>query len=183
MNRGLLTPRRVGTAVVGLLLLVGLALPLSSALRGDPAAGSGSTTPTPAPALRGESLTGQPTDLADFRGDVVLVNVWASWCAPCRDELPLLLETAEKHRADGLVLLGINTKDRRESAQDLLEEVGGLGVMRNVYDPRGRHAVAWGAHGVPETFVVDRRGRVVARHQGEVSADWIESTVVPLLEP
>jgi cytochrome c biogenesis protein CcmG, thiol:disulfide interchange protein DsbE len=177
-----LTTRRIVIAVGGLLALLALTLPFADALAGsDGGTGAGAVRPRPAPLLTGEALDGGRIALHDARGDVVVVNVWASWCAPCRAELPLLGALARKHAEDGLTVVGIDTNDRRDQAQRFLEQIGGTEPMRHVYDPDGEHAVEWGARGVPETFVIDRRGLVVARHSGEVSSTWLEKNAVARL--
>jgi cytochrome c biogenesis protein CcmG/thiol:disulfide interchange protein DsbE len=146
---------------------------------------SGSVLPgvgTPAPALAGTTLDGGHLDLVDLRGSVVVVNVWASWCGPCREELPMLVEAAERWRGDGLQVVGIVTRDRGSAAADLLREAG-ASQLRSVQDPDGRLALSWGALGVPETFVVDRAGVVRARLVGPLSSGWLEEHAVPWLEP
>lgn len=135
----------------------------------------------PAPPLAGPTLDGGSFDLADHRGKVVLVNVWASWCPPCRDEYPLLRAAALDLSPLGLQVVGIDTQDRPEDAQEFLDELGGENFP-NVLDPDGRLAVEWGTFGVPETFVVDRDGRLVTRKIGVLTSDWIARNVVPLLE-
>lgn len=176
-------PGRAALLAVGLAVIAGLLLTFDDALgRASPSPDSAvQTQPSPAPELSGKGLSGEARDLRDLRGKVVLVNIWASWCAPCREELPLLLSTAERYEEEGLRLIGVNSNDRPEEARRFLEEIDAT-TMVNVADPDGRHAVEWGARGVPETFVVDRRGRVVARRSGEVTADWIDAVVRPLVE-
>lgn len=134
----------------------------------------------PAPALSGSDLEGRSQDLADRRGQVVLVNVWASWCAPCRDEYPVLRDAADGLGPRGLAVLGINTQDSDEDARRFLDELGGE-AYPSITDPDGRIAVEWGTAGVPESFVIDRDGTVRVRLVGEVTGAWIASDVLPLL--
>lgn len=136
---------------------------------------------TAAPALSGTTLDGGHLDLADLRGSVVVVNVWASWCGPCRDELPMLVEAADRWHGDGLRVVGIVTRDRDSAATALLEEAGATGLP-SVQDPDGRLALSWGALGVPETFVVDRAGVVRARLVGPLTDGWLAEHAAPLLE-
>ncbi|WP_199516670.1 TlpA family protein disulfide reductase [Nucisporomicrobium flavum] len=133
-----------------------------------------------APALTGTTLTGATFDAAALRGKVVLVNVWASWCDPCRQELPVLAAAQRRWAARGLAVVGIDIRDNAESARALLS---GLGVqdLQSIADPQGTTAVAWGARGVPETFVVDRSGQVRWWAQGAVDAAWMEQRVSPLM--
>ena len=134
----------------------------------------------PAVALVGTTLDGERFDLAELRGDVVVVNVWASWCAPCRDELPALADAARRWGEDGLHVVGISTRDRESAARGLLREVG-ASALPSVVDQDGRLALSWGALGVPETFVVDRSGVVRARLAGAVDEAWLERHAAPLL--
>ncbi|MFB6391871.1 TlpA family protein disulfide reductase [Polymorphospora lycopeni] len=164
------------TAVLGIVLAVGLHRAAGSA----PDAAAGAAPGAPAPALAGPTLDGGHFDLADARGRVVLVNVFASWCGPCRRELPLLVDVSRRWSAQGVQLVGINVKDGTAAVRALLAETGAesMTVLR---DPDGTLAVGWGARGVPETFVVDRDGRIVDRRRGEVTRQWLEQRVGPLL--
>jgi cytochrome c biogenesis protein CcmG/thiol:disulfide interchange protein DsbE len=150
-------------------------------LRDTPAAGGpAASTPVgrPAPPLAGRTLDGGSLDLANLRGSVVVVNVWAAWCSPCRDELPVLVTAGQRH--PGLRLLGIDTRDGERQARELLAQVGG-DLGSSVVDPDGALAAAWDVAGVPETFVVDGRGTVRARHLGPVGRPWLDDAVLPLL--
>ena len=147
----------------------------------DPSIVSSQSMSKPAPELAGATLEGGRFDLAEQRGKVVLVNVWASWCGPCRTEYPVLEAAARGLGPRGLVVVGINTQDTREKARAFLREMGGA-VYPSVPDNDGTHAINWGTFGVPETFVVDRDGTVRARLAGEVTAEWIDQNVVTLLD-
>ncbi|MEV0809838.1 TlpA disulfide reductase family protein [Micromonospora sp. NPDC050200] len=163
-------------AALTLALAVGAALalrPTSDPATGDAASG-------PAPALAGTTLDGGRFDLADARGQVVLVNVFASWCGPCRDELPLLAEAERRWSDRGVRLVGLDVRDGPEAVRALLKETGTTGLVV-LPDPDGTRSVDWGVRGVPETFVVDRQGRIVARQRGVVTARWLEQQVTPLL--
>ena len=133
-----------------------------------------------APELTGPTLTGGAFDLADWRGQVVLVNVWASWCLPCQAEQPLLVSAYRELAPRGLQMVGINVRDKPEEARAFLQEFG-QAPWPSVHDPDGRHAVDWGTFALPETYLVDRDGTVVAKAVGEVDAAWITDTVKPLL--
>ncbi|MDO5629059.1 MAG: TlpA disulfide reductase family protein [Mobilicoccus sp.] len=132
--------------------------------------------PREAPELSGSDLDGASRSLADLRGQVVLVNVWASWCGPCRDEIPVLQEASEEF-GEGLAVLGINMRDRDRAARDLLTEFGA--DYPNIVDPDGTLSVEWGVVGIPMTFVVDAQGQLVDRHAGPVTAEWIDEAVAP----
>lgn len=134
----------------------------------------------PAPPLEGPELDGGRVALEDYRGRVVLVNVWASWCYPCRQEYPVLEEAATALEPRGLSVLGINTQDKVKNARDFLEELGGK-AYPSILDPNGYIAVAWATSGVPETFVIDPEGLVRERLVGVVTTQWVNNNVVPLL--
>jgi cytochrome c biogenesis protein CcmG/thiol:disulfide interchange protein DsbE len=108
---------------------------------------------------------------------VKLVNIWASWCGPCRIEHPAL----EKLAAAGHVLYGINYKDDPDKALKFLAELGdpftGIGA-----DEKGRAAIDWGVYGVPETFVIDGEGRIAYKHIGPIQNDDLETKILPAIE-
>ncbi len=134
----------------------------------------------PAPALDLDPLdpaAGGPTSAMLTAPGVKLVNFWASWCAPCRVEHPLLTELATQ----GVPIIGVNYKDSPENAQDFLEELGDPFTHVGV-DPAGRTGINWGLYGVPETFVIDGDGTVLLRHAGPITRDIYESRFAPLLE-
>lgn len=161
-----------------LLLAVGLGVVLA----GHDGGGSGEAggRPASAPALAGTTLTGQRFDLAAARGHVVVVNVFASWCGPCRDELPLLVETARQWSAQGLQVVGLNLRDGPDAVRALLDQAH-ADDLTVLPDPDGTRAVEWGVRGVPETFVVDRDGRIVAHQPGVVTRQWLRERLSPLL--
>lgn len=134
---------------------------LPSALIGKPA-------PTLAlPALEGLAESGVPVpglDPAIFKDGVTVVNVWASWCVPCRDEHPFLVRIAEDKR---LRLVGINYKDAPENARRFLGRFGNPFAAVGV-DRGGRAAIEWGVYGVPETFIVGRDGTIAYKHIGPI---------------
>lgn len=118
-----------------------------------------------APVLEGESLLepGAQIRLSDYRGKVVVINVWGSWCGPCRAETPQLEKVFEQTRSSGVQFLGIDVRDDRVAAQDFVRDrrVG----YPSIYDPPGRSLLAWKGYPrsvVPSTIVLDRRHRVAA---------------------
>jgi cytochrome c biogenesis protein CcmG/thiol:disulfide interchange protein DsbE len=108
---------------------------------------------------------------------VKLVNIWASWCAPCRAEHPQLIALAES----GVPLHGINYKDERAAATGFLDELGDPFRLIGV-DDTGRTGIEFGVYGVPETFVVDGEGTVVYRHVGPIMPRDIERFIAPAIE-
>ena len=142
--------------------------------------GGGGDLPRPAPPLAGSDLGGQRHDLRDLRGSVVLVTAWASWCDPCRDEVPVLDEAVHRYGGDGLEVLGLNVQDRPEHARAFVEAEQPR--FSSVVDHDGTRAVEWGLRGLPETFLVDRDGLVVAHRFGAVTREWVEDVVRPVVE-
>jgi|TARA_R110002051_G_scaffold102297_2_gene173562 cytochrome c biogenesis protein CcmG/thiol:disulfide interchange protein DsbE len=114
---------------------------------------------------------------ADLRDQVSIVNVWASWCVPCRVEMPLLNELAE----DGIVpIYGINFKDDAVEALAFLEELGDP-YTRIGADQSGRVAIDWGVYGLPETFVVDADGRIAYKHVGPFDRTSLEEDILSVV--
>ena len=128
--------------------------------------------PAPAATFAPLNSGGPGVSPADFDGKVTLVNIFASWCAPCRVEHPLLVELA---KTPGLTLVGINYKDKPDAARAFLAELGDP-YERVGVDPEGRGAIDWGLTGVPETFLIDAEGRVRAKHVGPLSAEALEGS-------
>lgn len=133
------------------------------------------SAPAPAPALQGSDFDGRNHDLAQYAGSVVVVSVWASWCGPCREEIPILARAQERLGPEGLIVLGVNFRDNPDAAKQFLAEE--RPSFPSVADPRGTVAVAWGVAALPQSFLVDRDQRVVARHVGPVTDAWIDATV------
>ena len=114
--------------------------------------------------------------LASYRGKTVVVNFWASWCGPCRDEAPLLQAASVAHRGNGVVVLGVDTRDLIDDARDFVAEY--RLAYPNVYDGGGSLWEPWGLTGLPETFVLDSRGRIVAHVRGPIeSAEQLDEMI------
>jgi peroxiredoxin len=133
----------------------------------------------PAPALVGTTLDGDQYALIDDRGDVVVMNVWASWCAPCRAEAPELQEVWSQVQDDGVQFVGLNTRDSTLSAQRFVETMGL--TFPSVQDADGRLQLLFSdslpPQAIPSTLVVDREGRVAARILGKVSAATLRGVI------
>jgi cytochrome c biogenesis protein CcmG/thiol:disulfide interchange protein DsbE len=114
----------------------------------------------------------------DMLGRVWVLNVWASWCAPCREEHPLWVDFARRSKVP---IVGLNYKDQRANAQPWLRQLGDPYVM-SLYDGDGKVAIDWGVYGVPETFVIDRQGVVRFKHVGPVTASLMREKIEPLLK-
>jgi cytochrome c biogenesis protein CcmG/thiol:disulfide interchange protein DsbE len=141
-----------------------------SALIGQPA------PVTNLPPLEGGSLPG--LDSKQFAGKVTLLNVFASWCAPCREEHPVLLALAEDKR---YALVALNYKDKPENARRFLGELGNPFSAVGA-DEAGRTAIDWGVYGVPETFVVGKDGRIAYKHVGPLTPDSVWDQLLPQVE-
>lgn len=138
----------------------------------------------PVPAFTLAGLPGAGPDMAkgfsntDLTGRVSVVNVFASWCFPCRVEHPLLMRLARNPK---IRIFGLNYKDRPEDARAWLKEFGNpyhrVGVDRD-----GRIAIDWGVYGVPETFIVDAEGRIRYKHVGPIQPPDLDEVIQPIIE-
>ena len=126
------------------------------------------------PAVRGRTL-GLASE--DLKGQVSIVNVFASWCVACKEEHPVFM----RMKGEGLLPIhGLNYKDRPEDAAKWLDEMGDP-YTRTGADIDGRVAIDWGVYGVPETFLIDREGRIVHKHIGAVTPKLLDETLRPLI--
>ena len=169
-------------AIFAVLALV-FALALSS---GDPSRLPSALIGRPAPIVVLPALDGlgdgartiggfSSADLAN--GEVSVVNFWASWCAPCVQEHPLLVALKER---TGVKLYGVNYKDQAATARRFLGRYGNPFVAVGV-DANGRAAIDWGVTGMPETFIVNGKGEIVYKHIGPISPETLESKIIPMV--
>ena len=117
-------------------------------------------------------------DPASFKGAVTVVNVWASWCVPCHDEAPLLMQLAQDQR---LRVIGINYKDDADNARRFLGRYGNPFAAAGA-DQNGRAAIEWGVYGVPETFVIGRNARIAYKLVGPITPENFQSILVPQID-
>ncbi|MBI4294302.1 MAG: DsbE family thiol:disulfide interchange protein [Betaproteobacteria bacterium] len=115
---------------------------------------------------------------ADLKGEVSLVNVFASWCVACREEHPILMQLS---RSGTVPIHGLNYKDKPNDAEAWLNELGDP-YKRTGADISGRVAIDWGVYGVPETFVIDRNGYIAHKHIGPISPKALNETILPLIK-
>lgn len=163
-----------------LIALIALVAIFASAIDRDPGLVRSVLIDKPAPtfAMAAVPELGVPGfDTAALKGAVTVVNVFASWCIPCRDEHPLLVALKDM---TGVRLFGINQADAPENARAFLAELG------NPYDAVGadrdrRVSIDWGVYGVPETFVVDANGIITFKHVGPLTPDAVESELLPAI--
>jgi cytochrome c biogenesis protein CcmG/thiol:disulfide interchange protein DsbE len=118
-------------------------------------------------------------DLADLRGKVVVVNVFASWCVPCASEAPVLEQTQRQIAARGATVLGVTYLDASPDSEQFVKSHGvTYPILRDV---EGTFTRAYGATGVPETYVINRQGRVAAIRRYQITRAWLDQTLAPLL--
>jgi cytochrome c biogenesis protein CcmG/thiol:disulfide interchange protein DsbE len=126
------------------------------------------------------AFDGSPVSLEAWRGKVVVVNFWASWCKPaCYDEAPVLERAWRTYRDRGLVVVGVDMQETPEAARAFIRQF--QLSFPNAADDGGKVAVEYGVYGVPETFFVDRAGTIRAKHVGAVTDEVIRATLEPLL--
>lgn len=147
-----------------------------------PSALIGRTAPsTDLPPVEGLLSDGKPLPglvTAEFKGAVTVLNVWASWCIPCREEAPVLVRLAEDKR---IRVVGLNYKDSAENARRFIGRYGNP-YRANGADVSGRAGIEWGVYGVPESFVIDRTGTIVYKLVGPLTPENLDAEFKPELE-
>ena len=132
-----------------------------------------------APDFRLESLDGHQIALADYAGQVILINFWATWCPPCKEEIPTIERAYQAHRDEGFMVLGINEGEALDIVRAFASE---LGVTYPVLiDKRGNVAAQYRRRGLPLTVIVDRDGVVQIRHEGYLTAGQLDKYLSGLL--
>ncbi len=168
-------------SAIPLLLFIMLAAALFTGLYLDPRLIPSALIDKPAPTLDLPPLPGKEpgfiaADLA--KGSVTLVNVWASWCGPCRIEHPQLMQLAASKKVR---MAGINHKDTEANALKFLADLGDpfdtVGVDKN-----GRVSIEWGVYGIPETFIINGQGRIVFKHVGPLTQSDVDEKLLPAIE-
>jgi cytochrome c biogenesis protein CcmG/thiol:disulfide interchange protein DsbE len=166
--------------VLPLILFVGLAVFLALGLKLNPKEIPSPLIDKAAPAFSLPSLAEPEKKLSqtDFKGQVWLLNVWASWCVSCREEHPVLNQLAKRNL---LPIVGLNYKDEAAAANLWLEKRGNP-YQVSIVDADGRTGIDYGVYGVPETFVIDKRGVIRYKHTGPVSASDVDAIFLPLIQ-
>jgi cytochrome c biogenesis protein CcmG/thiol:disulfide interchange protein DsbE len=175
------SPFRFVLVLLPLVALVALIAVFAMSIDRDPNFVQSVLIDKPAPAFTLAAVEGLDVpgfDTASLKGQVTVVNVFASWCIPCRDEHPLLVTLKQR---SGVRLFGINQRDAPENARAFLSELG------NPYDAVGvdannRVSIDWGVYGVPETFVVNADGVITYKHIGPISERSLVEQVLPAIE-
>jgi len=170
---------RVGTVVRAsiVIALVVIMVVLAMGFRRDPRDIKTGTIGDPAPAFDLERLDAPGrVRLADLRGKVVVVNFFASWCVPCKEEAPHLIRAWERYRTSDVVLVGVVYQDEPDAARAFHDRMGQTWPI--ALDPDGRTSIGFGVFGIPETFFVDPEGVVRGRHIGAID----EATLIRGIE-
>jgi cytochrome c biogenesis protein CcmG/thiol:disulfide interchange protein DsbE len=165
--------------LIPLLLFVVLVVFLAVGLNRDPHEVPSPLINKPAPAfdipqLAQENKTFSPESM---KGQVWILNVWASWCVACREEHPVLVELANSQQAP---VIGLDYKDKREDALAMLAKQGNPYVL-SAFDANGRVGIDYGVYGVPETYVIDRAGIIRFKHIGPITPAVLNEKIYPLL--
>lgn len=180
-------PRRLGWALAPLIIFAAVAALFAFALTaGDPSKLPSALIGKPVPEMNFPPLDelvdgGQPVPgfgAADLsRGEVSVVNFWASWCVPCVEEHPLLIELKKR---TNVPLYGVNHRDQPASGRRFLGRYGNPFTAVGT-DQNGRGAIEWGVYGMPETFVVNGRGEIAYKHVGPISKQSLEQQLLPAI--
>ncbi len=158
-----------------------LILLLAYGFRTDPRAIPSPLVEKAAPAFELTIYDGDPVSLARLKGKPVLLNFWASWCYPaCYEEAPLLEATWKKYKDQGLIMVGVDIQDKEANAREFLTRFGY--TFPNGPDPGSKISIDYGVYGVPETFFIDRKGRIVYKHVGGLTPEVIEEQVQAILK-
>lgn len=170
---------RAARFLLPLLLFLAVAAFLAAGLKRNPRELPSPLVGKSAPAFQAARVGARDATFSprDMAGKVWLLNVWASWCAPCQLEHPVLMRFAQK----GLVpVVGLNYKDQEAASLQWLR-VHGDPYLLSASDPEGRIGIDYGVYGVPETFIIDARGVIRFRHAGPLTHELIEQRIAPLV--
>lgn len=121
---------------------------------------------------------GKTSRLSDWKGRPVVINFWATWCTPCQEEMPLLIEAHRTHSADGLIMLGVNAQESAEQAKKFVDKFQIPFAV--VLDSRGEVMQLYTVRGLPTTVFIDREGRIVARYAGLLSRKVLDEFLVQI---
>jgi cytochrome c biogenesis protein CcmG/thiol:disulfide interchange protein DsbE len=165
----------IAAVVVGIVVVA-----VTTRFGSDPNAVVSPLVGTPVPALQLPYLEDDGfVNLAAADGEILVVNFWASWCLPCRAEHPVLLDTARRWESAGVRVVGIVYQDDADSASAFLDEFGR--GYETVTDAGGRAAISFGVFGIPETFFVDRDGKIAGVVRGAIDSEIVESALQRLV--
>lgn len=169
----------IGLFVIGILLLLWMALQPSSGQSMAQTEPQMMEQNKPAPNFTTQALSGGETALADYAGDVVVVNFWATWCPPCKAEMPGINAFYERHQGDGLVVLAVNAKESESLVRPFIE--ANQFTFPVLLDPAGAIINQYQVRSFPTTIIIDRDGIVRHIQVGMISEEELETAVAPLL--
>lgn len=164
--------------IIPLAIFIAIAVFLSRGVKQNPTVIPTPLINKPLPVIESETLTDDPVlkiKNQDFVGHITLLNVWASWCKPCREEHSVLMDVAHSSK---IVLYGLNYKDKRDVALKWLRENGNP-YYQNIYDPKGELAMDLGVYGVPETFLIDQNGIIRYKYVGPINPTIWQTDFLP----
>jgi cytochrome c biogenesis protein CcmG/thiol:disulfide interchange protein DsbE len=168
------------TVLIGVLFVLTLAFTLAVRFGNDPRRVDSPLIGKPAPTTNLPYLEREGSlSIADLRGNIVVVNFWASWCVACRAEHDDLMWAARTYRDEGVVFVGVDYQDETDDAIAFLDEMGR--GYDNVVDPQSRFAIEFGVYGIPETFFIDANGIVAAKITGESNMPILAETLDEML--
>ena len=170
-------PRRRSAQLV--VFAAALVLLLASLAYGATTRGSGQLQAGPAPAFTLELFDGGEISLSDLQGQIVVLNFWASWCPPCREEAPTLESMWQRYSGQGVSVIGVNYQDTEPPARAFVKEFGI--TYPNGPDARSRIARAYGVQGVPETFVITQEGEIAKVFVGSPTEGQVTAVLEELL--
>ena len=164
---------------IPLAIFIGLVILLGVGLKLDPRLVPSPLIDKPAPDFTLSKLSDPAASItkADLRGRPVMLNVWSSWCGACREEHPLLVETARRGEFE---IFGLDYKDTRDDAQQLLARAGNP-YKESAFDPEGRLGLDLGVYGVPETFILDAQGVIRFKQVGPITPEVLNDKILPLM--
>ena len=170
----------MGKFLIPLAIFVVLAIFLGRGLNLDPRDVPSPLIDKPAPVFSLSQLDkpAQMIGTEQLRGQVWILNVWASWCVACRDEHPVLVEFS---KTGAVPIYGLNYKDKREPALNWLQQLGNP-YTASIFDEKGRVGIDFGVYGVPETFVIDKQGVIRYKKTGPVTQETIQTKILPLVK-
>ncbi len=172
--------RKAALIMVAIALVIGIYKVSRNGSGPSTTRGPLSVVHSPAPDFSLQDLDGKPLDLANYRGKVVLLDFWATWCAPCRGEIPHFVEFQDKYRDHGLQVIGISMDDGPKPVHEFYRQ-----FKMNYPVALGNEKVAGaygGVLGLPVTFLIGRDGRVAAKYVGEVQMPTLEQAIESLLQ-
>jgi peroxiredoxin len=135
----------------------------------------------PAPQITLNNLAGERISISDFYQQVILINNWATWCPPCKDEMPFLEEYYKQHKDQGFVILGIDAGDSKGDVEAFVED-NNL-TFPILLDPNNKSLIAFKNDYLPSSYVIDRNGTVVLAWTGPISREKLEKYITPIIEP